>query len=190
MPLQRRTRTALLASGSVAVVLLLWALVHKAYVFEPEHRLADHEVAELGTLGTAAIASLDVPVAALLVYKGEVIGRGYNTVRRDGDAGGHAEINAISDAMRALGPAGLDALHRDKLVLLTTFEPCAMCRGAIVEYRIEQVGLVEPKSLRHHAGQAWKVLRYELTKMKLGPDGLQDSLFRLHPGYDPAKDRH
>ncbi len=171
-------------------LLLIWALVHKAYVFEGQHRLADHEVAELGRLGTTAIASLDVPVAALLVYKGEVIGRGYNTVQRDGDAAGHAEINALSDAMRALGPMAFDALDRDRLVLLTTFEPCPMCRGAIVEYRIEHVGFVEPKSLSLHAHQAWNELRYELTKMKLGPADLQDSLFRLHPGYDPAKDRH
>lgn len=172
------------------LLVLAWTLVHKAYLLEPEHALAPHEVAALTELGAAAAADLDVPVAALLVHDGVVIGRGRNTVRRDGNAGGHAEINAISDALVTLGPAGLDALDRDKLVLLTTFEPCAMCRGAILEYRIEQVGLVEPKSLRHHAGQAWKAIRYELTKMKLGPDGLQDSLFRLHPGYDPARDRH
>jgi tRNA(Arg) A34 adenosine deaminase TadA len=172
------------------LLVLAWALMHKAYLLEPEHRLAPHEVAALAELGAAAAADLDVPVAALLVHDGTIIGRGRNTVLRDGNAGGHAEINAISDALRTLGPAGLDALDRDKLVLLTTFEPCAMCRGAILEYRLEQVGLVEPKSLRHHAGQAWRTLRYELTRMKLGPDGLQDSLFRLHPGYDPAKDRH
>lgn len=183
----RKVLPGLLVPG---VAVLLWMLVHKAYVFEPEHALADHEVAALGALGAQAIASLDVPVAALLVYEGQVIGRGFNTVRRDGNAGGHAEINAISEALGALGPEGFDALDRDRLVLLTTFEPCAMCRGAIIEYRIAQVGFVEPKSLRHHAGMAWKDLRYELRKMKLGPDGLQDSLFRLHPGYDPAKDRH
>jgi hypothetical protein len=44
--------------------------------------------------------------------------------------------------------------------------------------------------LKHHAREAWKELRYQVTKMKLGPDGLQDSLFRLHPGYDPARDDH
>ena len=186
-PWARRGAKLALIAGAVV---LTWALVHKAYLLEPEHRLAEHEVAELGALGAAAIGSLDVPVAALLVYQGRVIGRGYNTVRRDGNAGGHAEINAISDAMRSLGPEGLDDLDRAELVLLTTFEPCAMCRGAIIEYRIHRVGLVEPKSLKHHARETWKELRYQVTKMKLGPDGLQDSLFRLHPGYDPARDDH
>ncbi|MEI2825909.1 MAG: deaminase [Dermatophilaceae bacterium] len=119
------------------------------------------------------------------------IGRGHNTVLRDGNAGGHADgINAISHAMRMMGTLTFDALDRDDLVLITTFEPCAMCRGAIIEYRIERVGFVEPKSLRHHAGQWLKALDYEVHKVELEPAGLQDSLFRLHPGYDPAKDSH
>lgn len=186
-PIIRRALPVLLVPG---VLVALWMLVHKAYYFEPRADLAPEQVRDLGRLGTTAIGSLDVPVAALLVYRNQVIGRGYNTVRRDGNAGGHAEINAISEAMSTIGVVGFDALDRDDLVLLTTFEPCTMCRGAIIEYRIERVGFVEPKSLRHHAGQLLKDLRYELYKVNLGPSGLQDSLFRLHPGYDPAKDRH
>jgi tRNA(Arg) A34 adenosine deaminase TadA len=185
--LLRRTFLLLLIPG---VLVLLWMLVHKAYIFEPGARLAPEEVDELGELGAQAIINLDVPVASLLVYRNTVIGRGFNTVLRDGNAGGHAEINAIGDALHTLGVEGFDALDRDDLVLITTFEPCAMCKGAIMEYRIERVGFVEPKSLRHHAVQGLKALRYELFKVKLGPDALQDSLFRLHPGYDPAKDRH
>jgi tRNA(Arg) A34 adenosine deaminase TadA len=183
----RRTLVVLLALG---ILVLLWTLVHKAYLFEPSARLEPQQVEELGQLGTRAIGSLDVPVAALLVYRNTVIGRGFNTVRRDGNAGGHAEINAISDAMSVLGVVGFDALDREDLVLITTFEPCAMCRGAIMEYRIGRVGFIEPKSLRHHAGQLRKELQYELYKVNLEPSGLQDSLFRLHPGYDPTKDRH
>jgi len=183
----RKALALLLVPG---VLVLLWMLIHKAYIFEPPAQLAPQEVEELGLLGTQAIINLDVPVASLLVYRNAVIGRGYNTVLRDGNAGGHAEINAISDALRTLGVEGFDALDRDDLVLITTFEPCAMCTGAILEYRIERVGFVEPKSLRHHASQGLKALGYELLKVKLEPGGLQDSLFRLHPGYDPAKDRH
>ena len=185
--LLRRAFLLLLLPG---VLILLWMLVHKAYIFEPSAQLAPQEVNELGVLGSRAIESLDVPVASLLVYRNTVIGRGYNTVLRDANAGGHAEINAISDALRTLGAEGFDALDRDDLVLITTFEPCAMCKGAIMEYRIERVGFVEPKSLRHHAAQGLKELNYELFKVQLAPAGLQDSLFRLHPGYDPAKDRH
>ena len=172
------------------VLVFCWAMVHKAYVLEPSTRLAPSEVQALGALGVEAIGSLDVPVAALLIYRGDVIGRGYNTVMRDGNAGGHAEVNAISEAMHTMGTLTFDALDRNDLVLITTFEPCAMCRGAIIEYRIERVGFVEPKSLRHHAGQWLKALEYEVHKMELEPAGLQDSLFRLHPGYDPTKDDH
>ncbi|MCC7502339.1 MAG: nucleoside deaminase [Flavobacteriales bacterium] len=183
----RKALVFLLVPG---VLVFCWAMVHKAYVFEPSARLAPAQVQDLGALGVAAIGSLDVPVAALLVYRGEVIGRGYNTVLRDGNAGGHAEINAISDAMRMMGTVAFDGLDREDLVLITTFEPCAMCRGAIIEYRIDRVGFVEPKSLRHHAGQWLKALDYEVHKVELEPAGLQDSLFHLHPGYDPANDDH
>lgn len=183
----RKVLVALLVPGCLV---LCWALVHKAYVFEPSAQLGANEVQALGELGTRAIAHLDVPVASLLVYRGAVIGRGYNTVRRDGNAGGHAEINAISDALRLMGPVAFDALDRADLVLITTFEPCAMCRGAILEYRIKRVGFVEPKSLRHHAGQWLLELGYEVNKVELEPSDLQDSLFRLHPGYDPDNDHH
>lgn len=183
-------RIAIVAASVACGALFAWAFVHKAYVFEAVDELPPEHVEELTALGLRSIANLDVPVAALLLYDDAIIGRGYNTVLRDGNAGGHAEINALSDALGTLGAGGFDRLDRKRLVLVTTFEPCAMCRGAIMEYRIEHVLFIEPKSLRHHAGQVRRDLHYELFKARVGPTWLQDSLFRAHPGYDPAKDRH
>jgi tRNA(Arg) A34 adenosine deaminase TadA len=56
-------------------------------------------IERLVSLGKKALDSNDVPIAALLLSNGEVIGEGFNTVLRDGNAGGHAEINAISSAI-------------------------------------------------------------------------------------------
>ncbi len=131
-----------------------------------------------------------MPIAALLTYHDSTIGRGFNTVLRDGNSGGHAEINAISDAIRHRGRINFDSLDREKLVLLTTFEPCAMCKGAIIQYRIKNVRFIEPKSLSHWLRDDLRGVGYELRKQRVGPELLQDSLFRSHPAYDPLRNAH
>ena len=87
-------------------------------------------------LGLAVDASVhgDVPVGALVVRNGQVIGRGANRTVRDQDPTAHAEMLAIRDASRALGTWRLDGCE-----LYVTLEPCAMCAGAIVLARVDRV---------------------------------------------------
>jgi tRNA(adenine34) deaminase len=92
----------------------------------------------------------DVPIGAVAVHGGEVIGAGHNEreVRQDPTA--HAELIALREAARAVG--GWRVLET---VLYITLEPCAMCAGAIVLARIPRVvyGASDPK-----AGAAGSVL--------------------------------
>jgi tRNA(adenine34) deaminase len=92
----------------------------------------------------------DVPIGAVAVHGGEVIGTGHNEreVRQDPTA--HAELIALREAARAVG--GWRVLET---VLYVTLEPCAMCAGAIVLARIPRVvyGASDPK-----AGAAGSVL--------------------------------
>ena len=92
----------------------------------------------------------DVPVGAVLVHAGEVIGAGHNERELREDPTAHAEMIAIREAARALGSWRLL-----DTVLYVTLEPCAMCAGAIVLGRIPRVvyGAVDPK-----AGAAGSVL--------------------------------
>jgi tRNA(adenine34) deaminase len=87
-------------------------------------------------LGLALDASAhgDVPVGALVVRNGEVIGRGSNRTVRDQDPTAHAEILAIREAAKALGSWRLEGCE-----LFVTLEPCAMCAGAIVLARLDRV---------------------------------------------------
>ena len=92
----------------------------------------------------------DVPIGAVIVHDGEVIGTGHNEreLRRDPTA--HAEMMALREAARTLASWRiLDA------VLYVTLEPCAMCAGAIVLARLPRViyGATDPK-----AGAAGSVL--------------------------------
>jgi tRNA(adenine34) deaminase len=86
----------------------------------------------------------DVPVGAVVVQGGEVIGAGHNERELREDPTAHAEMIAIREAARAL-----------ETVLYVTLEPCAMCAGAIVLGRVPRVvyGTVDPK-----AGAAGSVL--------------------------------
>jgi len=95
--------------------------------------LQDNEIIELAS---KALESKDVPVGAILLYSNSIIGSGYNTVRRDTNISGHAEINAINDAIKKIGMDQFKKLDRDKLILVSTFEPCEMCKGTILHYEI------------------------------------------------------
>ena len=97
-----------------------------------------------------ALATGDVPVGALAVRAGEVIGRGHNRREADGDPCAHAEIIAIRSAARRLGQWRLEAV-----TLYCTLEPCAMCAGAMVLARLPRLvyAAADPK-----AGAAGSVL--------------------------------
>ena len=85
----------------------------------------------------------EVPVGAVVVRDGEVIGRGGNAPISASDPTAHAEIAALRDAARAIGNYRLPGCE-----LFVTLEPCAMCAGAIFHARIARVvfGARDPKS--------------------------------------------
>ncbi len=76
----------------------------------------------------------EVPVGAVVVRDGEIIGRGYNLRESRASATAHAEVLAIEQACAAIGSWRLDGC-----TLYVTMEPCPMCAGAIVNSRIERV---------------------------------------------------
>lgn len=85
----------------------------------------------------------EVPIGAVIVREGEVVGRGYNRRETDGDPLGHAEILAIREAARRVGGWRLTGCS-----IYVTLEPCAMCAGALVASRIERLvyGARDPKA--------------------------------------------
>ena len=93
-------------------------------------------------LADAAIAIDEVPVGAVVVRDGQIIGRGHNRTRIDCDPTAHAEIVAIRQATQFLGNDRLDECD-----LWVTLEPCTMCAGAIAHARIGRLyyGADDPK---------------------------------------------
>ena len=98
-----------------------------------------------------AAAAGEVPVGALVIKDGEVLGRGHNRNLLDDDPTAHAEIVALRQAAARLGNHRLTGC-----TMVTTIEPCAMCAGALIHARIARLvyGASDPK-----AGAAGSVLQ-------------------------------
>ncbi|MEP7330382.1 MAG: tRNA adenosine(34) deaminase TadA, partial [Betaproteobacteria bacterium] len=94
-------------------------------------------------LAVAAAARGEVPVGALIVREGVVLGRGGNAPIAGHDPTAHAEIAAMREAAAAVGNYRLPGA-----TLYSTLEPCPMCAGAILHARIARVvfGARDPKS--------------------------------------------
>ena len=92
-------------------------------------------------LGEAAAAAGhgDVPIGAIVVHEGVVVGRGRNAREADQDPTAHAELIALRDAAKALGRWRLTGC-----ALYVTLEPCAMCAGAAVLARVDLVVFAAP----------------------------------------------
>ena len=106
--------------------------------------MTDQEYMQLALeLAVQAAAVGEVPVGALVVKDGEIIGRGYNAPISSHDPSAHAEIRAMRDAAQHIGNYRLVGC-----TLYVTLEPCAMCTGAIQHARIARLvyGANDPKT--------------------------------------------
>ena len=94
-------------------------------------------------LASEAAAAGEVPVGAVVVRDGEIVGRGYNRPITSRDPTAHAEVIALRDAAARLANYRLPGCD-----LYVTLEPCAMCVGAMVHARIARVvfGATDPKT--------------------------------------------
>jgi len=124
------------------------------------------------TLAAIAEAHGEVPVGAVVVSDGAIIGRGYNQPIISHDPSAHAEIIAMREAAARIGNYRLTGCE-----LYVTLEPCVMCAGAIMHARIARLvfGAADPKtgacgsvvnlfseaSLNHHATVSPGVLAAE-----------------------------
>jgi tRNA(adenine34) deaminase len=103
---------------------------------------------------SAALATGDVPVGAVVVRDGEVVAVGRNERELHEDPTAHAEIIAIREAARVIGDR-----HLTDCTLVVTLEPCVMCAGAIVAARIPTVVFGAWDDRAGAAGSLYDVLR-------------------------------
>jgi tRNA(Ile)-lysidine synthase len=120
----------------------VWAEGARAAAGVPED-LHHAAMGEALALAHAAAEAGEVPVGAVVLHGGEVVGRGRNTSRQAGDMTRHAELAALREAAATLGTPYLT-----ECTLVVTLEPCPMCLGAALEARIGGIvyGAANPKA--------------------------------------------
>lgn len=97
----------------------------------------------------------EVPIGAVAVRDGGIIGNGQNRVLRDNDPTAHAEIVALREAAAALGNYRLNGC-----TLYVTLEPCAMCAGAMIHARIDRLVYAADDPKAGAAGSVLAVLNH------------------------------
>ena len=123
----------------------------------------------------------EVPVGAIVVYEGEVIGAGQNFVLRDLDPTAHAEIVALRAAAQHLSNYRLTGCE-----LYTTLEPCSMCAGAIIHARIARLVYAAADPKAGAAGSVLSVVNHpQLNHQMLVTSGPRRRMRRAAPQFLP-----
>ena len=104
----------------------------------------------------------EVPIGAIVVFNGDIIGYGHNNVENSNHSFEHAEINAIKMAQDYIEDWRLNECY-----LFTTLEPCIMCAGAIIQSRIKTLvyGAKDPQ--RGFAGSVLNVVNDDIFNHKV-----------------------
>lgn len=98
----------------------------------------------------------EVPIGAVVVRNGEIIGRGYNLTESSSDPTMHAEMIAIREATKSIGYSRLYGC-----TLYVTCEPCTMCAGAIVLARLKKVVIGTMDQKTGACGSIYNILQQE-----------------------------
>jgi tRNA(adenine34) deaminase len=142
-----------------------------------DNNMTDQDYMQIALqLAQQGSAAGEVPVGALVVCNGEIVGRGFNAPISRHDPSAHAEIQAMREAALTLGNYRLVGC-----TLYVTLEPCAMCAGAILHARIARlvfgasdpktgacgsvVNLMEEVRLNHHAEVTAGVMAQECGRL-------------------------
>lgn len=112
-----------------------------------------------------ALAYGDVPVGAVAVHQGKIIGRGHNRREADQDPTAHAEMIALRQAAAALGHWRLEGA-----TLYCTLEPCAMCAGAMVLARLPRLVYAATDPKAGAAGSIIDITRHHRLNHRLQVD--------------------
>ena len=125
-----------------------------------------------------ALAKQEVPIGAVVVAGGRIIGRGHNLVETLMDATAHAEMQAITAAMSSLG-----GKYLSDCTLYVTVEPCVMCGGALAWSQIGRVVYGAPDPKRGYSTYSERIM-HPKTKVVAGvlQDECEDMMKRFFAG--------
>jgi tRNA(Arg) A34 adenosine deaminase TadA len=163
----------------VFVIVVIYLLRSEVYRIFPSTNLIELSKRELRISGIQAIKKGNEPISAIVLYNYTVVGRGYNTLQSDTNIVGHAVINAVNDMLRNMGWNQFNNLDKSSLIVMTTTEPCQLCKAFLQEYGIQNVEFMKKRSLDYWLQTYWNDIAFEFKKRQINPTDLQDSLYQL-----------
>ena len=104
-------------------------------------------------LAQKAALNSEVPVGAVVVYDGRIVGRGWNQVETRKDSSRHAEMIALKQAAKKM-----DRWRLTGCTLYATLEPCAMCAGAMILARIDRLVYAAPDPKAGACGSVFNIV--------------------------------
>jgi len=140
-------RKILMTAGPLIAFVVLLLMLFPVWIsnIRPGVSIPRSHLDSLFRLEEIALQKGEYPVGALIAYKDSIIGAGYNTFRDLNHPMGHAEINAIIAVFKSMNYMDFRALDRDSLAIISSYEPCQMCRGVINHLDIRKVRYVRSK---------------------------------------------
>ena len=163
--------------------LVIYLLRSEFFRIAPRVDLVTLSKRELRISGIEAMKKGDEPISAIVLYNYTVIGRGYNTIQSDTNAVGHAVINAINDVVKNVGWNQFNKMDKNSLLIMTTTEPCQLCKAVIQEYEIPKVEFMSKLPLEYWLKSYWDDIVFDFRQRQLDPKDLQDSLYQLKSNY-------
>jgi len=165
--MKRLRKISLFAALTLMLGLLLILIPITISSIRPGISIKQEHFDSLMALQDVATQLGEYPVSALILYKDSIIGAGINTFRNTNEPMGHAEINAIEDVFQSMHYFDFRALSRDSLVLITSYEPCPMCKGVIDHLDIKKVYYLQPKKIRYRLQYLRKNLVFYLRVRRI-----------------------
>lgn len=160
--------------------LAIWLLQSQIYRLKKTKKVPGFIKERLEFLGKQALLHNDIPISAVVLYKDSIIGEGYNMICKDSDLSRHAEIVALNKVFKEHGNTFRD-LDRSALSLYSTYEPCEMCKGAILLYGIKNIYFEETKPFLKQVKSSIRSMLYNTEINRFDAPNLQESLFEMHP---------
>lgn len=163
----------------IVVFIIFYLFRSEFFRIFPSTDLVSLSKRELRNTGIEAIKSGDDPVSAIVLYNYTVIGRGHNTIQSDTNVVGHALANALNQAVKSMGWYQFNNLDKSSLIVMSTTEPCQVCKAILQEYGITRVEFMTKRPLDYWLNTYWNDITFEFKKRQLIPNDLQDSLNML-----------
>ncbi len=167
--MKRLRKISLIVAGTLILGLLLILIPITISSIRPGISIKQEQLDSLMALENMAAQMGEYPVGSLVIYKDSIIGAGINTFRNLNEPMGHAEINAIKSTYQSMHYFDFRALSRDSLVLISSYEPCSMCKGIINHLDIRKVYYLQPKKIRYRLQYLRKDLSFYLKIRRIKP---------------------